>query len=647
MNEKVRRADLYLRARYPHLDTKIFKLSNGFYAILLNDFTGNFDDIQKEFDYAIKPITTPVTLYKNMPNNVEEELPIIKDTEIGDNFSGLPLTLPDLKYLLLAKFPMIEIIHLESYDRERKLNVYTNIIPDISIKERIIDFLYGLDIPMDFTIIENASDGIAKENDENEKRKAAFLSIPNKSPIAKVILDSFDDPIMRSLPTKLNKTRFIYEERDEQMWFEKLGEIYAGNFTKTNIRNGINTYSSCYIDYSLFNNVNIRNGIVLYDKIFIEPPVDSDIKTFCSIQKVNSDEIIQLCKENKVIFILPQPSFRYDFDFLNELYKINPNCILSRRALSALIICDLVEINKNYFIKTMGIADCVYEISEIIREIDKSYEKADLYNIFMWPQKALRSALEVFLFGSTYKVAVFGINNLFTDMLNEEQKKEIELEFVINSDKVHLSSALNSQYFPHFENFEGKMYSNRTITSIMGNMLNFYKNSSFEKIKQYVIERGKIITDKSMLPVSLIEVDEYISVAEINTLSKTLFSSDNFNSILEYLHSLSSHDMEKKINEYNELVKKEINKRKNISSFIDFSLTAGMDALGPFIPIPFVSTGLKIIESAIKRTGITKTKKIEKIREAFFKIGQNYDEKKAISFLSKINSVARLRKKYD
>ena len=603
MKEAVRRADLYLRARYPHLKTRILKLSSGFYGIIINDFSGNINELENEFSHDLKPLGIPVKLFSIIPNDIEEELPIIKDSEIGKNFSGISLTLSDLKNLLIAKFQTIDIIHLEPFDMERKLNIYTDNILDENIKKIFIDFLYGLDIHMDFYIIEDKNIGLDKENKELEKNKETLSSIGNSNPELKAKLDSLDNPIMNSFPAKLNTRRIIYEEKDEQMWFDKIGDIYAGNFTKTDVLHSISTDNSCYIDYGAFSNVNIRNGIILYDRMFIEPPIDSDIKSFCSSQKIKTDEIIQLCKDNKLVFVLPQPSFRYDSDFFIELYGINPNCILSRRALSALIICDLVDLNNKYFINTLGIDDSIFEMAEITREINKEYGKTDFYNIFMWPQRALRSAFEVFLFGSTYRVAAFGINNIFTDLLSDEEKKNIELEFIVNSDKVHISSALNSQYFPRFEG----IYSNQASTSIMGNMLNLYKNSSIEKIQDYVTERQKIITKTPILPVSLIEVDEYISVTDLNALSKSYFSSDNFASILGYLLSLSVEDMEKKIIEYNSLVEKKINRQKKVSSLIDFSVTAGTDAIGLFKPlIPFIGTGIKLFDGIIIRRGLIK-----------------------------------------
>jgi hypothetical protein len=642
MDEAVKRADLYLRTKYPHLITRIFKQKNGFYLIYISDYDGDFSKLEKEFDYSIKPIATPVKITNKIPIDFIHEIYPIKDTEIGADLHGLPLNIRDFRNLLTIKFPQINIIHLESPNTERKFVIYTDKINNEKIKNEFIDYIKKSIMFFEIVIIENLEEGMNKEKDETNARNKMLSSLRQDNPLAFSHLDGFDDPIMNVFPTRQNRKAIPYEERDEQLWFDKLNDMFLGTFTKSNIIGDIDKCNSCYIDYAIFQNVNIRNGIVLYDKIFIEPPVDSDRLSFCNDQKIKTDELIHLVKENKLVFVLPQPYFRYDFDFLIELYGINPNCILSRRALSALIICDLVEINKKYFINTLDIGNCIYEISQIVQKINGDFEKIDFYNTFMWPQRALRSVLEVLLFGSTYRTATFGINNLFMNIFSEERKKEIEFEFVVNADKAHISSALNSQYFPHFA--EGK-YSNRAVTSLMGNMLNLFKNSTTDGIQNYINNRQAYMAKNIFSPINLIEVDEYISVSELSTISQRYFSAANFNSIISYLLSFSPEEMNKKIKEYNQLVEKDINKKKNRATVIDFSTTAALDTIGLFIP--FIGTGLKVLDVAIDKTGIKNNGKIESIREAFIKIGKKYDENKAVSFLSKINSVARLKKMYD
>ena len=647
MDDEVKRADLYLRAEYPHLITRIFKQRDGFYWIYINDYEDDFSKLEKEFGHSIKPLGTPVKITNILPTDFVQEIFPIKDTEIGENLHGLSLNIRDYRNLLTVKFPQINISYLESPNVEHKFVVYTDKIDNDKLKNEFIVFIKK-SIPFEIVVVENLEEGMKKQKDKTEAMDKALSSIKTINPLAFSHLDGLDNPVMNVFPARQNKKKIPYEEKDEQLWFDNLSGMFSGSFTKSNIIDDIDKCNSCYIDYGTFQNVNIRNGIVLYDKIFVEPPIDFDRPSFCNTQKIKTDEITQLINENKLVFVLPQPYFRYDHDFLIELYNINPNCILSRRALSALIICDLVEINRKYFINTLNLSNCTYEISQIIQKLDENFEGINFYNALMWPQKALRSVLDVFLFGSTYRTAAFGINNLFMNIFSEGRKKEMELEFMVNSDKAHISSALNSHYFPHFA--DGK-YSNRTVTSLMGNMLNLFKNSTTDGIQNYINNRKANLSKDIFSPINLIEVDEYISVSELSTIAKGYFSAGNFNSIISYLLSLQPDEMYKKINEYNQLVEKDINKKRNIATAINFSTSATIEAIGLFSQIPFfsvgISTGLKALKFAIDKTGIKNNEKIESIIGAFTKIGKKYDEKKAISFLSKINSVARLKKMYD
>jgi len=644
MNETVKRADLYLRAKYPHLITRIFKPKDGFYLIYVSNYEGDFSNLEKEFDHSIKPLGTPVIITQKMPIDFVQEIYPIKDTELGANLSGLPLNIRDFKNLLIIKFPEINIAHVHSPNAERKFIVYTDIINNDKLKNKFIDYIKESMMFFEIIIVENLEEGMKREKDETDARDKMLSSLKKDRPLVFSHLDGYDNPIMNVFPARQNRKVIPYEERDEQLWFDKLNEMFSGSFTKRNIISDIEKCNSCYIDYAIFQNVNIRNGIVLYDKIFVELPVDSDRRSFCNDQKIKTDEIIQLINENKLVFVLPQPYFRYDFDFLIELYNINPNCVLSRRALSALIICDLVEINRNYFINTLDIGNCIYEISQIIKNIDSNYEKIDFYNTLMWPKKALRSVLDIFLFGSTYRTATFGVNNLIVNMFSEERKKEAGFEFMVNADKVHISSALNSHYFPYFADDK---YSNRTVTSLMGNILDLFKNSTTDGVQNYINNRHTLLSKGIFSPINLIEVDEYISISELSALSKKYSSPENFNSIISYLLSLPHEEMQKKIEEYNQLVKKDINKRKNISTAIDFSITAALDALSLIPYVCFISTGIKALNFAIDKAGIKNNKKIESIIGAFSKISQKHDENKTISFLSKINSVARLKRTYE
>jgi len=383
-------------------------------------------------------------------------------------------------------------------------------------------------------------------------------------------------------------------------------------------------------------------GLILFDKVYIELPIDSSIKSFCENQKVTREELLELSRTGKVTFLLTQPSFRYDINFLDEIFRCRPSSIISRRALSALILCDLVEINNNYVVKKFELYDAINELSIVLSEATgQDYEH--IYNLLTWPTKALRRSFEVMLWGSTKRVAAFGINKIFNFPANNEKSSALDLEFTVNSEKVHISSALNSFYFPFYND---NKYSNRPFTSTMRNTLNLYKNSTEDQLKNYIKMRQSLTTeDPTLLPIDLIEINEFYSVFEIEQISKQFYTGKNFQSIISYLASLSHDKRQEKVVEYNRLIQEEVIRNKRTRAAIDFGITAGIDTAGIFVP--FLGSGIKVLDYTTKKFNLQNQKHLEKIRESFSLINENnISDKKIISFLSKISPVARLKRNY-
>ena len=414
-----------------------------------------------------------------------------------------------------------------------------------------------------------------------------------------------------------------------------------GKIIPVNIRDEM---KRCYIDYAMSgcSNVNIRNGIVLYDKVFIDLPIDKTIEDFCNEQKVKQKELLELCNDGKVNLILTHPSFQYDKKFLDDIYSVASDSIITRRTLSSLIIADLVEINKNYFINTVdGLLESSFELANLIAD-SLNKDKDEIYHFLTWPQMALRSSFETLLFNAPKRIASFGINNTFPDfskLFDKEKGENIEFDFMSNADKVHIASALNSVYFPFHEKY-GK-YTNRPTTSLMADRLNFYKNATLNKGKEYFDIRSKILSgEQNMTPIDLIDINEYIPIGELKSISDCFFTSSQFNSIFSFLSKLDTSERIKTIKKYNELVEKEINKNKKNKIGTDFAINGALDGIGCFIP--FLGSLSTLLKFGSEKLGINKEmrKKWEKTQSIIH--NGVYDEKKAISFLAKINPVARL-----
>lgn len=367
MDEEVRRTDLYLRSEYPHFHTRIFKLLSGWYLIYIENFGEDFEGLKNIFHNTIKPITVPVELVKELPLAYELELSSIADTEIASSFAGIPFNTRDLKNILIVKFPKLDFYHIEGNSGDNRVKIYTNPEGDGASKQGLLNFLAEIETRVPFIVIDDPEQTKAALDAEEQRRMSLEKSIAVNSNFARFNA-GFDNPVLYVFPSKLNRHCIEFEQRDESFWFDNVNGIFERSVNKDSIIKQDCIKNSCYLDYAGFKNVNIRNGLVLFDMVYIELPVDRGIEFFCQEQKVTCEELLQLTKEGKIVFVLTQPYFRYDFEFLKIVYQTNPNAVLSRRAISALVLCDIVDINKNYILNDLDALDTIYELSRVFAE---------------------------------------------------------------------------------------------------------------------------------------------------------------------------------------------------------------------------------------------------------------------------------------
>lgn len=649
-DKEILRCDFYLRTKYPHLNTRIFKLKNGFYTIYADNYPKPFSSFEDKFHNQIKPITSPVLLTEKIPENFEKEITPLADSDVVSDYSGIPFSTFQLQRLIQFKFPNINCICINHENSSDHIDFYIREISNEDTRLKLIAFINSLELSLPFKIIDDEKEIetiILKEKQHKDKLNDFY----RKNPSAKNFEESISNPVLNMIPLRQQSWHIKAEERDEELFFDSLENIYKGIVKKKDILQIGHDSLNCYIDYSMTGceNINIRNGILLYDKVFIDLPLMESIESFCNRQKVKKDDLLDLCNRGKVNFILTHPSIQYDRNFLETLYSTAPNSIITRRLLSSLIIADLVDINKNYFINTVdGLLESSFDFANLIADrLHK--DKEEIYKFLIWPQMALRNSFECLLFNSPARIASFGINNTFPDFLklfDKEKGEKLELEFMINSDKVHIASALNSVYFPYSEK-DGK-YTNRPTTSLMADRLNFYKNATLDTGSEYFNERNQILSGmQNILPIDIIDVNDYIPLHELQKVSDCFYTSSQFNSIFSFLAKQDVPERIEIIKKYNELVDKEINKKQNKKTSIDFAINGAFDGVGVllsalniFFPvIGLATTGIKFFA---EKSGLTETilKKVEKTQK-IMKNG-NYNEEKVISFLAKINPVARL-----
>lgn len=609
MEQYVRRDDLRLRSVYPSLKTRIFEVEPENFLIYVQNPFGDRDALCEEFDNSIRFITNQVELTFELPNHFIREIPIIEDSEMGDNFAGIGWTANDLYNLLYSKFPFLKSIKIDSVEKG-------------VVKIHFPYGMSGLYNSQLTSFLDSLSGGVIKFEavfDESEERRFNVGHDTN--------------PVLTILPTRWNSTNAEYEKHDEAFWFDNIKGIYKGTVTKDSILGQRCQKNSCYIKYSSFSNVNIRNGILLFDHVYVELPFGISIKEFCTGQQVTEDELVSLVNQNRVTFITNQPSDRMDYGFLDTIYKMKSEAVLSRRLLSALIIADLVEMNNNCLISD----ECLPVLSpDLFAGLGEDVSKK-LYNLATWPRRALRQSFELLSLNSSSCISSLGVNNCFFIPDNISNKDALELEFVLNAESVHIASALNAFYFP----FWAEKYETKTQASLMYNMIKFFKCRSADELKQHNIRIESSMKGILSIPnLDILEVNEYPSVCEILQFSETYCASKNFKTLFDYLDSFPNEERNGKILEYN----KSLNGLKRKKAELSQSMDLGFSFVSDLSGVPFLGTVANIAKLGVGKFLEKNESLRNKLNEMRNLIKPDKPmDKQAARFLSQINPVARLK----
>lgn len=634
MDFEIKRIDLRLRTKYPHLETIIFKVIDYRYIIYVENYTDNFAKLSDEFHNEIRFIAAPVSVSDKKPLNYLEVIKHFDDAEIADSFNGLPLTQGDTLDLINFCLPDIPVNYVEGVGPDYFIKIYTDILSDDQ-KSRLEDFLKKIESRVDYKIISDPTISMKKLEEQRESEERI-----NSDPKTREFMHSLNNPVLNLTPTKREKIIIQSEKEHEQFYFDNIAKIYNGKIKIIDIIKIEPSEVSCFIDYSSFSNINIRNGILLYDKIYLNFPFEQSYKIFLNEQKISQDEFFSLIQRGKLNLVLTQPLHRYDFYFIKEIENINKDTLITRRKINTILIADFINILNQYYIKELNFSSYIYELSSEFSKLSQ-IDSDSAYSFLSWPFRAVREAFEVLTFNSSKRVSAFGINNVISKFISKKLEKDLELEFMVNSEDVHISHALGSVLFPSFSNSD---YSNRPFASIMGNLLNFYSSLSLETIADTVIFK-QMMFEKMEMPsiIDIFEVNEFIPVNEVEDFANNFDTTRKLNSLMSYLASLNSNDRTNKISEYNKEIDKLRSKKIKRQTALDIGFTSATDIAGLWIP--FLSLGLKIAEKSSDKLNFTKAIKI-KLEEIGNKILNKSMDEKNIAYLAKINSVAKFKKQY-
>ncbi len=604
---QVRRIDLNLRAEYPYLQTKIYQTEPYKYFIYIK--TKPIDDFNKldsEFKSKIKFMGTPVCITQDEPMEKTKIITQITDDEIASDGAGIPLRHFDIVNLVIERFPDCGLVSVIEDHNLNTIEVSVNFL-----QNEVQQFLEKVGCNYRYIVIKT-------------DKKPPQISIPENSS-------------MNILAPKLMKSDFKFLEEQTDYYYENIDKVYSSELRKFDLPFLKKDDFSCYIDLSIFPNINLRNHLFLYDTIYLSLPLIGKQDLLFKDQKINKKEFLNLIEKGRIKILNTQSEIRLDQSLLKGIQEANPNALTSRRMISLAYIAELVEINKNYIFNNPELLSSIVPISKVL-ESAFNLPEGTVTNFILWPIRALRKSYESLQFSGTKGICQFGVNNILDTFFSNKLGKDLSFEFTVNAESIHLASALDATYFPFKKDSRG--YSDGPFANVMGNLLNFYKNATEDKLSYFIAQENIKSLNKPLLsPLDVFEVNEYISLTELDDHFFSKKRREIMRTLFHNLSKKSAQHREEEIVAYNKRVN-DLIKEKVASNFGKLILT---ETAG--LKIPFLSVIASML-GVLAKKGADKFDPIKNIKIAFDNKKLDDQNNSPIHMLSIVDRVVRLKQDY-
>lgn len=601
----IKRSDYMLRLCYYGLQTKIYLIEPGKYAILLLNYQEQLDIIKQKFDNEIRMVGNWVTLTAVPPENY---LSVISPMEEADMIcEGAFLTNAMMKSLLVSRFPTTEFqkIHV-SFEHGVELQIVTGPNTTITKRKEIQTFLYGLHLAFSQVEVEAAQ----------EVKPCIYIS--------DVMLACTD----QSKP---------FSVRDAEFWFDHAVDIFNGTLKKEQLR-FYTEGTKCYLNFSVWptSKINIRSNLILYDTVYLSLPINDYLPEFLEQQHLTCDDFESMVAQKKLVVFLPNTESRYNSKLIDCLYAVNPDAIVSKRGINALLATYFTRIEQAYL-------NCWQGYEEQLRELHMKCCLSDRPEIqqigkwLIWPIQAKGKSKELLNSYSPMMVNNLDLDQLILPCFKEgEERKNAEFEFQVNGDSTQIASALQATYFPFQVEDTGKRYSDEGVALILNSILNGYLYP--EEKQQMQLQDYKQQLQRRQHEIQLLHVDNSVPVTDLLYYSQRYRTTETLKHILETLTQMPGEEQEKRIREYNHLIveigKEKIDLKNNVLSYI-LSGAGMMPIIGT--PISVVNWFIQILKDLGVPQRIREQNILGKIKKGTATIEQE------VYLLDRLSRVARLQ----
>ena len=535
-----RRIDVMLRARYPHLQTRLFEVVKDTFQIVFASNLLDADSISEEFDNSIRFLTVNVTLSNTPPNAFIREITLLSDEDAIGNMIGLPLRRIDLVNLLASRFPDAGVVDVqEKPDNHSVSIVVKNDLPEKD-KANLLKFTDELSLPIVFTI---------------------EVSSGQHSNIKSMV----NDP-MFIWASRLRPHAPSYTRLDEEFWFDNIHNIAANKLPVDRFPGMRKDAFRCYLDLSLGEqHINLRQALLLYDEVWCSLPLRENHESFLTKQGLTEEDLLTAVGLDRLRFVTTQPEERLSLPFLERVFEREPTAMFGRRTTAALLVADLVQTADISFLNDTSVVRAIVELARMVAE-EEDVPLQKILRGFLWPLASCRDGLQGLLDRGSKAGPAMGLAELLSTQIQAKTSSDVALETLLFSEQVHIVHALNGTLFGPLAEPQSFIQ----LKHCIGRHLNFHRNFNEECAALWLKNEKSLVSGREMLPtVPLFEFDSSIPIQELLEDSDLVSTRFRGRGLYARLAKLSPNERKSEVEQLNQLLRVKAKKQSGYNVVLD------------------------------------------------------------------------------
>jgi hypothetical protein len=396
--------------------------------------------------------------------------------------------------------------------------------------------------------------------------------------------------------------------------------------------------SQCFLDVTVGDHINLRQALMLYDTVYCSLPLAENHDAFLQKQAITEDDLLFLIEKGRLKIVSTQAEERLKIPFLEAASERHPKAIIGRRTAAALLVADIVQTADEYRLARPDLYPAIGELAKVLSVACK-VPADELLRLIMWPVEARRASLWPLLERGSKGIAPISLGPFLARQIKRLADKDLELECLVATERVHLGHALGATVFPSKD--EPTNY--HALMNVMGDALNFFRSFNTRIVTSWIANEDRKAARKTVMPpLPLFEFEPGVPIQEFIDAVKLSSTRKKGRALFGRLAELPEEDRADEIAKLDTELRKRF-RHSAIILFETFDTAASIAGLIFGVPYPPLA-GLRQIAIQIKeaaRGNPIVDKLIQRIEEDLFSGHGNNQE---IDFLSRINRVATFKK---